>query len=184
MSVTKPSHANRERRLWHLRRLSSTAKQGFLQVGQRLLPCAVGRSGVKARKREGDGATPLGTWLVRCVLYRPDQVCRPVAPGPVKPIRRNDRWCDAPRDRNYNRAIRHPYPASAERLWREDDLYDVVLVLGYNDRPRVHGRGSAIFIHLARPQYAATEGCIALSRRDLRLLLATMRPLTAVRIHP
>ena len=181
MAVTKPSHSDHGRRLWHLRTLSAAANRGFLQVGQRLLPCAIGRSGVRAVKREGDGATPRGTWPVRCVLYRPDHLRRPSVPMPVRPIRRDDGWCDASQDRNYNRAVRHPYPASAERLWRDDELYDVVLVLGYNDVPRTGGRGSAIFIHLARPDYAATAGCIALSRRDLARLLATMRPRTAVR---
>lgn len=182
MAVTKPSHTNDGRRLWVLRTLSQSATRGVLQVGHRLLPCAIGRSGIRAIKREGDGATPLGTWPVRCVLYRPDHVRRPRSVMPSKAIRPADGWCDAPQDRNYNRPVRHPYPASAERMWRDDGLYDVVLVLGYNDRPRVSVRGSAVFLHLARPDYAPTAGCIALSPRDLVRLLATMRPRTAVRV--
>ena len=89
----------------------------------------------------------------------------------MRAIRPRDGWCDAPADRNYNRPVRHPYPASAERLWRADGLYDVVVVLGYNDRPRVRGRGSAIFMHVARPGYAPTEGCIALARPHLLRVL-------------
>ena len=86
---------------------------------------------------------------------------------PARAIRPDDGWCDASADRNYNRPVRHPYSASAERLWRSDGLYDLVVVLAYNERPRVRGRGSAIFMHVARPGYAPTEGCIALARAHL-----------------
>jgi L,D-peptidoglycan transpeptidase YkuD (ErfK/YbiS/YcfS/YnhG family) len=102
----------------------------------------------------------------------------------VRPITRSDGWCDDPTDRNYNRAVRHPYPASAERLWREDDLYDVVVVLGHNARPRVRGGGSAIFMHLARPGYTPTEGCIALRRAHLLLLLRGFGAGARVRVLP
>ena len=112
---------------------------------------------------------------MRAVLYRPDRMRRPRTPLPVRAIRRHDGWCDASADRNYNRPVRLPYPASAERLWREDALYDVVVVLDYNERPRVRGRGSAIFMHVARPGYAPTEGCIALARAHLLRLLERLR---------
>jgi L,D-peptidoglycan transpeptidase YkuD (ErfK/YbiS/YcfS/YnhG family) len=100
----------------------------------------------------------------------------------VRAIRLREGWCDAPADRNYNRPVRHPYPAGAERLWRTDALYDIVVVLDYNDRPRVRGRGSAIFMHVAKPGYAPTEGCIALARAHLLRLLERMgsRPAVAV----
>jgi L,D-peptidoglycan transpeptidase YkuD (ErfK/YbiS/YcfS/YnhG family) len=123
------------------------------------------------RKREGDGATPVGRWRVLEVLYRADRVGRPPTGLPVKPIRPGDGWCDAPADRNYNRPVRYPYAASAEALWRRDRLYDVVVVLGYNSCPRVRGRGSAIFVHLTRPGYAPTEGCVALRQEHMLLLL-------------
>ena len=147
----------------------------WLTLGGLTFPCALGRAGCRARKREGDGATPIGLWRVRAVLYRPDRVRRPRTHLPVRAIRPHDGWCDAPADRNYNRPVRHPYPASAERLWRADELYDVVVVLGYNDRPRVRGRGSAIFMHVAKPGYAPTEGCIALARAHLLRLLERLR---------
>jgi L,D-peptidoglycan transpeptidase YkuD (ErfK/YbiS/YcfS/YnhG family) len=105
------------------------------------------------------------------VLYRPDRVPRPATGLPVRRLSPHDGWCDAPADRNYNRPVRHPYPASAERLWREDGLYDVVVVLSHNARPRVRGCGSAVFMHVARPGYAPTEGCIALRREHLSRLL-------------
>jgi L,D-peptidoglycan transpeptidase YkuD (ErfK/YbiS/YcfS/YnhG family) len=106
------------------------------------------------------------------VLWRPDRGPRPACGLPARAIVPTDGWCDAVGDRNYNRPVRHPYPASAERLWRADRLYDVVVVLAHNHVPRVQGLGSAIFMHVARPGYRPTEGCIALSARDLRLLLA------------
>ncbi len=97
-------------------------------------------------------------------------------------MRRQDGWCDAVSDRNYNRPVQHPYSASAERLWRDDALYDLVIVLGYNDHPRRQGLGSAIFMHVARPDYAPTEGCIALRPADLRRFLGLLRPDTTIRI--
>ncbi|MFN0219852.1 MAG: L,D-transpeptidase [Hyphomicrobium sp.] len=137
--------------------------------------CALGRGGVRALKREGDGATPRGRWPIREAFYNPAQLRRPRTALPLRPLRRDAGWCDDVEDRNYNRAVRHPYPASAERLWRSDGVYDVVVVLGYNDRPRIRGRGSAIFLHVAKPGYQPTEGCIALSRSDLLRALALMR---------
>ncbi len=147
---------------------------GRLQLGGREVACALGRSGViaAADKREGDGASPLGAWRLRRVLYRADWVGAPVTALSSAPIGRYDGWCDAPRDRAYNRQVKLPYPASCERLWREDRLYDLVCVLGHNDDPPVPGLGSAIFLHIARPDYAPTEGCIALARSDLQGLLA------------
>ena len=138
------------------------------------LPCALGRSGRRALKREGDGATPVGAWPIREAFYRADRLRRPRTAIPLRAIRRNWGWCDAPADRNYNRFVRLPYPVSAESLWRDDGAYDIIVVLGYNDHPRRRGGGSAIFVHLARPGYTPTEGCVALSMRDLRLLLTKL----------
>jgi L,D-peptidoglycan transpeptidase YkuD (ErfK/YbiS/YcfS/YnhG family) len=165
-----------------LRGLSRTRSQGKLCLLTLHLRCAIGRSGRRPKQREGDGITPLGRWPVREVLYRADRVARPRTGLSVRPIRPDDGWCDAPFDRNYNRKVALPYPASHERLWRGDALYDLVIVLGYNDRPRSLGRGSAIFIHLARKNYAPTAGCIALSRQDMLKLLARLRPGDAVLI--
>jgi L,D-peptidoglycan transpeptidase YkuD (ErfK/YbiS/YcfS/YnhG family) len=162
----------RRTRSLHLRVISRSAREGTLECGHFRGRCALGRSGVTAIKREGDGATPAGRWRLVEVRWRSDRVPRPRTALPVHAIGPQDGWCDAPGDRNYNRPVRHPYPASAERLWREDHLYDVVVVLAYNLRPRAHGRGSAIFMHLARPGYSPTEGCIALGVVDMRRLLA------------
>ena len=159
-----------------VRRINAAARRGWLDLGWMRLPCALGRAGTRCRKHEGDGATPIGAWSLGMVLWRADRGRRPVTGLPVCRIRRRDGWCDAPFDRNYNRAVRHPYPASAERLWRDDCLYDVVVVLDYNWRPRIQGRGSAIFVHVARSGLAPTEGCIALAERDLRRLLLRVAP--------
>jgi len=159
-----------------IRALSAAAARGVLSLGALRFPRALGRAGCRARKREGDGATPVGVWTAREVLYRPDRVRRPRTALPVRPLRPRDGWCDAPADRNYNRRIAHPYPAGAERLWREDGLYDLIVVLGYNERPRVRGRGSAIFMHVAAPHHAPTAGCVAVSRAHLLRILAALPP--------
>jgi L,D-peptidoglycan transpeptidase YkuD (ErfK/YbiS/YcfS/YnhG family) len=165
-----------------VRSLSRSSTRGILIARGLTLPCVLGRSGRQVRKREGDGATPVGVWPVRNVGYRADRGLRPRSLYVTRSIRPDDGWCDASADRNYNRAVRHPYPASAEKMWRDDGLYDVIVVLGYNDRPRRRGLGSAIFIHLARPDRRPTEGCIALAARDLRLVLARMKQGACVRI--
>ena len=167
---------------WGLSR--AEPQRGSVRLGDLNLPCALGRSGRRVRKREGDGATPVGCWRALGVLYRADRVGRPSTGLPVRRIRPSDGWCDAPADRNYNRPVRIPYAASAESLWRSDRLYDVVVVLGYNTRPRMRGRGSAIFMHVARPGYAPTEGCIALKQEHLLLLLRQLGPGSRVRVLP
>ena len=165
-----------------VRSRSSRQTRGRLHCGGLSFPCALGRSGLRALKREGDGATPIGKFALTRVLYRADRGQRPATGLPVRIIGRHDGWCDAPGDRNYNRPIRLPYPASAEAIWRADELYDIVVVLGHNTRPRVRGAGSAIFMHLSRPGYAPTAGCIALQRRHLLAVLARVRRGTVVRI--
>jgi len=140
--------------------------------------CALGRGGIVAAadKREGDGATPAGRWPLRRVLWRPDRGPAPKTALPVSPIAPDDGWCDAPGDGAYNRPVKHPYPASAEHLWREDGLYDLIVVLGHNDDPPAPGMGSAIFLHVAAPDFAPTEGCVAIERADLEALLAVAAP--------
>lgn len=144
---------------------------GFLVLGAGRYRAALGRGGVRVDKREGDGATPVGPLPLRRVLYRADRVTRPRAAVPVLPLAPHDGWCDDPADAAYNRPVRLPHPARHEELWRSDEVYDVLGVLGWNDAPVVPGRGSAIFLHLARPDYAPTQGCVALAPADLRAVL-------------
>ncbi len=152
--------------------LASDDTQGWLRCGPLLLRCAIGPHGLAALKREGDGYTPRGQFALSHLYYRADRVARPRTSLPVTPLSPDLGWCDSAGDRNYNRAVSVPYPASHERLWRDDHLYDVVVVLSHNRRPRVRGLGSCIFMHHARADYAPTAGCLALNRTDLAHLLA------------
>jgi L,D-peptidoglycan transpeptidase YkuD (ErfK/YbiS/YcfS/YnhG family) len=145
---------------------------GRLVVRNAVFRVALGRAGVSVGKREGDGATPAGVLPLRRVLYRLDRVAVPDCAVPVEPIAENDGWCDDPLHRDYNRLVRLPHEASCEELWRQDPLYDVVGVLGWNDAPVERGRGSAIFLHVAGADYAPTEGCVALALGDLLRVLA------------
>lgn len=138
--------------------------------------CAVGRGGIAEKQREGDGITPLGRWPLRQVLYRADRITAPKTRLPLAPIEPDQAWCDVPGDPNYNRLVRLPYPSLDERLWRDDSLYDLIVVVGFNDSPPVSGKGSAIFLHLARPDYSPTAGCVALSRDDLIEAIEQLTP--------
>lgn len=122
----------------------------------------------------------MGVWAVVEVYYRPDRAMRPRTALRIEPLKPIFGWCDAPGDRNYNRRVTLPYPASAERLWRDDAVYDLVAVLDYNRSQRTQGRGSAIFLHVARAGFPPTEGCIALKREHLLRLLATLKPGAAI----
>lgn len=137
---------------------------------------ALGRGGVRTDKREGDGATPVGCFALRRVLYRPDRLSAPATALPVAALEPDDGWCDDPGHPAYNRPVRRPFPVSHEAMWRDDGLYDVVVVLGHNDDPVVPGAGSAVFLHVARPDYAPTAGCVALALADLLRLLADCAP--------
>lgn len=147
-------------------------------------PCALGRSGVGVRKREGDGATPRAVLRPLAVYWRRDRVARPVTPLPARPISPRDGWCDDVRHPRYNCLVPLPFPASHETMHRDDHLYDIVIDLDWNRRPAVSGRGSAIFLHLARPGYTPTQGCIAVSLKTMRLLLPRLTRDTRIVVRP
>jgi L,D-peptidoglycan transpeptidase YkuD (ErfK/YbiS/YcfS/YnhG family) len=167
----------------HVRRKPGSPTRGVLIAGTATVPVALGRSGIKANKREGDGATPRGKFRPRRLWWRADRAPRPTTPLPVRPIRRDDGWCEDPRDRAYNRPVRVPPDSAADRLWRQDQLYDLIIEIDHNTRPRVAGRGSAVFIHVARPGFAPTAGCIALEPRTLHRLLARLGAQTRVIVN-
>jgi L,D-peptidoglycan transpeptidase YkuD (ErfK/YbiS/YcfS/YnhG family) len=153
-----------------------------LQCGETIMRCAVGRGGLGLKLREGDGITPAGTWPLREVLFRPDRIERPMTALPLRAISPNDGWCEEPKDPHYNRHVTLPHPAAAESMWREDHLYDVVCVIGYNDAPVVPGKGSAIFLHLSRPDYTPTQGCVGLPREQIIRVLKDLTPESRIRI--
>ena len=170
--------------LIRVRRLVGDPTHGQILMAGSIIPCALGRSGIGQVKREGDGLSPRGRFRLRAGAYRPDHFgARPCTALALRPTRPNDGWCDDPRDRRYNRPITLPAPGvSAERMWREDGLYDLVVDLDYNRQPIRPGRGSAIFLHVARPGYLPTEGCVAVKRADLVRLLRRVGPRTRLQI--
>lgn len=155
---------------------------GYLTWPGSRVPAAIGKNGLVWSKREGDGATPVGTFALRCLLYRADRLPPPQTGLMVSSIHPSDGWSDDPRDMLYNQAVPLPHPYSHERLWREDGLYDLIVPLGYNDDPPVPGLGSAIFLHCARDDYGPTEGCVAVDRADLLRLVAECGPDTVMEI--
>lgn len=147
------------------------SRSGVLTWRGRDYRCAIGRSGISNDKYEADGASPAGRFALRRVYFRPDRLAPPVTGLPVVALTPRDGWCDDPGDPAYNRPVLLPYASRAETLWREDHVYDVIAVLGHNDDPPAPGKGSAIFLHVARDPYAPTEGCVALAIDDLLAIL-------------
>jgi len=177
-------HAPKKRLLTSIRvfGLPSDRAKGRLVAGALALPCALGPAGIVPSKREGDGATPRAELPLRRVWRRTDRGPRPPTALGVRPIRPDDGWCDASGDPRYNRPVRLPFGASHELMWRADGLYDLVVELGWNDRPAQAGRGSAIFMHAARPGFTPTAGCVALAPGALRRLIARLGNETVLRI--
>lgn len=164
-------------------RAAPGATRGTLAVGERVRSCALGRGGLVREKREGDGGTPIGRFPLRRLFYRPDREFAPATGLPVLPLAEDLGWCDDPAESgHYNRLVRLPFGPSHERMWRDDALYDLVVEIGYNDAPPVPGRGSAIFLHLARPGWQPTEGCVAMERDDLLAVLAAVGPESVIDI--
>ena len=157
---------------------------GHLLWNKKTYTCALGKSGVTNEKKEGDNATPLGCFALREVLYRLDMIKEvPITTLPTCAIQENDGWCDDPNDIKYNKKISLPYAARHETLWKDDGIYDIIVLLGYNDDLIISGKGSAIFLHVARPNYTPTEGCVALALPDLLEILSGVSKETRVCIE-
>jgi L,D-peptidoglycan transpeptidase YkuD (ErfK/YbiS/YcfS/YnhG family) len=157
--------------------------QGWLFAGPLTMAVALGRSGVKADKREGDGGTPRGCYHPARMWWRADRLVMPTTLLPARRIGPADAWCEDPADRRYNRPFRRSANEPGDRLSRADGLYDLLVEIDHNRRPRIAGRGSAVFIHIARPGFASTAGCIGLRMRDLRLLVGRIGLKTRIYIH-
>ena len=155
-------------------------RRGWLTAGDQTIPVALGRGGIIANKREGDGGTPKGTFRLRRLWWRADRHPRPHTFLPIRAIRPEDGWCEDPTDRHYNRPIKVPANANADRLARTDSLYDFIIETDHNTRPRIAGRGSAVFIHAARQGFAPTAGCVALEINTLRRMLSRLGPRTRI----
>jgi L,D-peptidoglycan transpeptidase YkuD (ErfK/YbiS/YcfS/YnhG family) len=168
----------------HVRAINACAVRGVLTCGPLSVPCALGRSGRNYLKREGDGGSPVGIWLLRRIYYRNDNIVRPLSKLPASPIKGGWGWCETVGDRNYNRRVNLPYAAAHEDLKRSDHLYDIVVESSHNQRPRIQGRGSAIFFHIARQNFTPTAGCIAVTLKDMRKVLPYCSTRTRLVIWP
>lgn len=158
-------------------------KGNILEFSGKTYKCAFGKNGFSEDKKEGDLCSPVGTFPLREVFYRFDKLGEhPQTTLPVKETKQDDGWCDAPEDEYYNQLVKLPHASSHEKMWRDDDLYDLVVAIGYNDQPAIPGKGSAIFMHIAKPNYEGTEGCIALKKADLLEVLAKATPETKIQI--
>ena len=150
----------------------TVSSPGAVKWGERRFRCAIGAAGVSRSKREGDRATPLGCFALRRVLFRPDRIDPPATAPRTAPLAPDDGWCDDPGDHRYNRAVKITAGVRCEAVWRADAIYDVSVVLGYNDDPVVPGCGSAIFLHRAREDFGPTARCVAMALNDLLAVLA------------
>jgi L,D-peptidoglycan transpeptidase YkuD (ErfK/YbiS/YcfS/YnhG family) len=159
---------------------SGSKTRGILRAGSATFPVALGRSGILANKFEGDGGTPRGTFRLKRLWWRKDRITRPQTALPLRPIRGDDAWSEDPADRRYNRPVKRKSGEPGDRLMREDSLYDLIIEIDHNDRPRIARRGSAVFIHLARPGFKPTAGCIALRKPDFLRLIAQIGPRTRI----
>lgn len=154
------------------------------KIGNKVFPCSIGKNGFNRDKKEGDDTTPIGEFLFREVFYRADRITLgQLKPGlPCRALQQNDGWCDDINSDDYNKYITLPYAHNHENLWREDNIYDIIIVIGYNDNPILKGKGSAIFLHIARENYEPTAGCIALAKEDLLTIVPQLGAETKIKI--
>lgn len=155
-----------------------------LEVQHHVYPCTFGKNGLTSEKKEGDGATPIGSFHVRSIYYRADRIDKTQLNTslPLHPITPWDGWCDDVDSKFYNKPIKLPFKGSYENLWQSDHVYDVIVVIGYNDQPVQAKKGSAIFLHIAHDHFEPTKGCIALRQRDLLTILPYLTPKSIVTI--
>jgi L,D-peptidoglycan transpeptidase YkuD (ErfK/YbiS/YcfS/YnhG family) len=163
-----------------IRPSAGNPRRGWLTGSGLAIPVALGRGGIRANKREGDGGTPRGTFRPRQLWWRADRHTRPQTHLHVRPIRPEDAWCEDPADRHYNRPLRSTSGNGGDRLTRADHLYDFIVEIDHNTRPRIAGRGSAVFLHLARENYAPTAGCISMTKAAMLHLLRRLSPKTKI----
>jgi L,D-peptidoglycan transpeptidase YkuD (ErfK/YbiS/YcfS/YnhG family) len=181
IAYDKPS---RDRPLFSvmIRAAAGNPRRGWLTAGGRTIPVALGRGGIRANKREGDGGTPKGTFHPRKLWWRADRHPQPRTFLPVRAIAPEDAWCEDPNDRHYNKPVRLKRDRGGDRLTREDHLYDFIVEIDHNTSPRIAGRGSAVFLHLARDNFAPTAGCVSMTKSAMLHLLQRLGPGTRIEI--
>ena len=167
------------RTVW-IRTAAGDPSRGWLTAERLTVPVALGRGGLRANKREGDGGTPKGIFHPRRLWWRADRHPRPRTFLPVRAIRPDDAWCEDPHSRHYNRPVRPDRNSGGDRLTRDDQLYDFIVEIDHNSRPRIAGRGSAVFLHLARPDFSPTAGCISMTQSAMLRLLRRIGPQTRI----
>jgi L,D-peptidoglycan transpeptidase YkuD (ErfK/YbiS/YcfS/YnhG family) len=175
--------ANRPLAAINIRAMAGNPRRGWLIAGGQTVPVALGRGGIRANKREGDGCTPKGTFRPRQLWWRADRYPRPRTFLPVRGIGAEDAWCEDPESRHYNRPVRRNGNHGGDRLKREDHLYDFIVEIDHNTRPRIAGRGSAVFLHLARKNFGPTAGCVSMTKSAMLRLLARLGPDTKIVIE-
>jgi L,D-peptidoglycan transpeptidase YkuD (ErfK/YbiS/YcfS/YnhG family) len=163
-----------------IRARAGNSQAGWLTAGGMTIPVALGRGGIRANKREGDGGTPRGVFHPKKLWWRADRHTRPRTFITAHAIRPEDAWCEDPNDRHYNRPIRLTRDAPGDRLTRKDHLYDFIVEIDHNTRPRVSGRGSAVFLHLARDNFGPTAGCVSMTPSAMLRLLRRLGPRTRI----
>lgn len=163
-----------------IRAAAGNASRGWLAAGGQTIPVALGRGGIIANKREGDGGTPKGTFRPRQLWWRADRNTRPLTFLPIRAIRPEDAWCEDPSSRHYNQPIKLGRDQTGDRLKRDDHLYDFIVELDHNTSPRIAGFGSAVFLHLARENFSPTAGCVSMTKSAMLRLLRRLGPQTKI----
>ena len=163
-----------------IRAAAGNSRRGWLIAGGRIVPVALGRGGITANKREGDGGTPKGTFRPLRLWWRADRSPRPRTFLPVRAIGPEDAWCEDPQSRHYNRPVRRNGTTGGDRLRRDDHLYDFIVEINHNSAPRIAGRGSAVFLHLVRENFGPTAGCVSMTKSAMLRLLARLGPDTRI----
>ena len=158
-------------------------KNKFLYFDKYKIKCAIGKRGITVKKLEGDYKTPSGLFNFNTIFYRKDRLPKIKAVLPKIVIKKNMGWCDDPKSKHYNNLIKFPFNFGAEKLWLSKNIYDVIVVINYNMKPVIKRKGSAIFLHIAKKNYTPTRGCVAISKKDMKLLVSKINVKTKLRIY-
>jgi L,D-peptidoglycan transpeptidase YkuD (ErfK/YbiS/YcfS/YnhG family) len=181
ISITYPQAArDRPVTAIRIRAAAGDPRRGWLRFDGQTVPVALGRGGIRANKREGDGGTPKGSFRPRQVWWRDDRHPRPRTLLPLRAIRPDDAWCEDPASRHYNQPMRLDPGEGGDRLRRDDHLYDFIVEIDHNTSPRIAGRGSAVFLHLARANFSPTAGCVSMTEATMLRLLRRLGPETKI----